>query len=318
MVLHTSSTPLRTSWITCIVLALLLLQQAVFAQQVTVTHAQGETTVTVNPTVVYSFDYASIDTLQYFGIEVDGLPPLANASYAYGKPDAVTIGSLFEPDYELIAAEQPDLIIVSGRSSAAYAQLSAIAPTIDLTFTYEDFVGDLSNNIRILAQIFDLVEEGEEAIAAIEQRVEDLTRVIAANGNGLVAISLGTNVSVLTPGPGATAGRGRLLYQALGMVPAIEDTSAIQGAVHGDPVSFEFFLQYDPDWIFVIDRDAAVGGEDGQPAAIILDNEIIHQTTAWQQEQIVYLDPFDWYIITGAGIQSMHRMLDEIAAAYAR
>lgn len=51
-----------------------------FAQQITVTHQQGEETVNINPEVVLSYGYASIDTLATHGVEVDGAPLLTNAA----------------------------------------------------------------------------------------------------------------------------------------------------------------------------------------------------------------------------------------------
>ena len=92
----------------------------------------------------------------------------------------------------------------------------------------------------------------------------------------------------------------------------------METATHGEPISFEFLLQYDPQWLFVIDRDAAIGTEDAQPAAAVLDNELTHQTNAWQDGQIVYLNPFNWYIVSGAGLTSANDMLDELNAAYNR
>jgi ABC-type enterochelin transport system substrate-binding protein len=48
--------------------ALSLLSLASAQGTITVTHAQGETEVPVNPEVVFSYDYASIDTLQALGV----------------------------------------------------------------------------------------------------------------------------------------------------------------------------------------------------------------------------------------------------------
>ncbi len=283
------------------------------AQQVTVQHAQGEATVDVNPAVVFSFDYATIDTLNTLGVEVHGAPPLAGAAPAWLPEGLINIGSLFEPDYEEINASQPDLIVIAGRSAAAYPELSRMAPTIDLTFG-EDFYSSLQANTMTLGQIFDLEAEAEAALADIQAQVDALREQVAAGGNGLVMMVNGGSLSLLAPN-NARAGRGALLYQTLGLVPTIED---IESATHGEPISFEFLVQYDPDWLFVIDRDAAVGTEGGQPAAAVLDNELMHQTSAWQNDRIVYLDPFNWYIITGAGLTSAGEMLDEVAAAYAR
>lgn len=284
------------------------------AQQLTVQHAQGETTLEVNPEVVFSFDYAAIDTLVSLGVEVDGAPPLAGTAPVWLPEGMLNIGSLFEPDYEEINASQPDLIIVGGRSAAAYPELSRMAPTIDITFG-DDFLTSLQNNTNLLAEIFGKEAEAEAALAEIEAKVADLREKVAAGGDGLIMMVNGGSISLLAPN-NARAGRGSLLYQTLGLVPTLED---VETATHGEPISFEFLVRYDPDWLFVIDRDAAIGTEEGaQPAAAVLDNELMHRTSAWQNDQIVYLDPFNWYIIAGAGLSSAAEMLDELAAAYDR
>lgn len=283
-----------------------------FAQQVTVPHAQGETTVTVNPDVVFSYDYAAIDTLHTLGIEVDGAPPLAGTAPSWLPAGLTNIGSLFEPDYEEVNASQPDLIIVGGRSATVYGELARMAPTIDLTFG-ADFYESLQQNTRTLATIFDKEAEAEEELAAIAAKIEALRQQVAEGGNGLVIMVNGGSVSVLSPN-NERGGRGSLLYQTLGLTPALED---VDTATHGEPISFEFLLRHDPDWLFVIDRDAAIGTEGAQPAAQVLDNELMHQTKAWQAGNVVYLAPFNWYIISGAGLTSANEMLDEIAAAYA-
>ena len=291
-----------------------LITGAAAAQQLTVQHAQGETTLEANPEVVFSFDYAAIDTLVNLGVEVDGAPPLTGTAPEWLPEGMLNIGSLFEPDYEEINASQPDLIIVGGRSATAYPELARMAPTIDITFS-DDFLTSLHNNTNLLAEIFGKEAEAEAALAEIDAKVADLREKVAAGGDGLIMMVNGGSISLLAP-DNARAGRGSLLYQTLGLVPTLED---VETATHGEPISFEFLVQYDPDWLFVIDRDAAIGTEEGaQPAAAVLDNELMHRTSAWQNDQIVYLDPFNWYIIAGAGLSSANEMLDELAAAYDR
>lgn len=283
------------------------------AQQLTVTHAQGDTTVDLNPEVVFSFDYAAIDTLSTLGVEVDGAPPLAGSAPAWLPEDLLNIGSLFEPDYEEINASQPDLVIVGGRSAVVYPELSNMAPTIDVSFG-ADFHESLEANTRLLASIFSLEAEADQALADIQAKIDALAAQVTTGGDGLIIMVNGGSLSIISPN-NARGGRGTLLYETLGLVPTIED---VETATHGEPISFEFLLQYDPEWLFVIDRDAAIGTEDAQPAAAVLDNELMHQTSAWQNDQVVYLDPFNWYIVTGAGLSSANEMLDELSAAYNR
>lgn len=294
-----------------VVLSLFLALFAVTAaaQTITISHVQGETAVPVNPQKIFSFDYAAIDTLQLLGVEVDGLPPLANSPFDFGKDGALAIGSLFDPDFELIAAEMPDLIIIGGRSADQYKELSHLAPTIDLSFDSGDTYADFVRNTRILASIVGQEELAEELMAGYADRLDALREQVAAGGNGLIVMVNGGSLTALAN----SNARGSLLYETLGLEPAIADVAA---ATHGDPISFEFLLQYDPARLFILDRDAAIGTEGASPAKQVLDNEIMHQTTAWQQDTIVYLHPFDWYIVTGAGLGSMERMITELEQAY--
>lgn len=278
------------------------------AQSVTVATARGDVSVPTNPEVVFSYDYDAIDTLTQLGIAVDGAPSLAGVVPAWAQLDVITIGSLFEPDYEVVNAEQPGLIIVGGRSAAVHDELAKLAPTIDLSGS-GDLLADIHRNVRALSAIFGKQAEGEAALAAVDAKIRSVRSQVAAADNGMLIMVSGGSLSVIAP----DNLRGRFLYDVLGLTPTIAD---VQSATHGDPISFEFLLEHDPQWLFVIDRDAAIGTEGAQPAAAVLDNELMHNTTAWKSENIVYLDPFNWYIVLGTGLSTVNGMLDEVAAAF--
>lgn len=282
--------------------------------ELTVTHAQGETVVSLSPETVVSYDIASVDTLQTLGIALAGLPEVSGADGIIDTEGTKVVGSLFEPDYEKINEMQPDLIIVAGRSAAVFPDLSDMAPTIDLSFQSDDFVGGMDANTRVLGSIFEKDDEVETALEAIHTRVADIQEMASSVTSGLVVMVTGGGVTALAPET-ARAGRGALVYQTMGIKPPLED---LEEATHGEPISFEFLLEHDPEWLFVIDRDAATGTEDAEAAEQVLDNDIMHQTSAWQNDRIVYLNPFDWYIIVGAGLSSMNRMLDELEAAFSK
>ncbi len=278
---------------------------------ITITHAQGETTLPGVPSKIVTFDIASLDTLDALGIDITGTAQgsLVGHLEKYNNEPYLNVGTLFEPDYEAVAALEPDLIIVANRSAAVYPDLSTIAPTIDLTaLDSNDHLLSLATNARILGEIFGKQEEVETALADINARVEALKPVAADAGTCLVIMTTGGEVTIL-PAAGATGGRGSFIYNTLGLAPVIED---IADATHGEAVSFEFLLETNPDWLFVIDRDAATG-EESEAAAQVLDNEIVHETTAWQNDQIVYLEPFPWYIAMN-GITVTGLMLDDLEA----
>src|SRR5690606_41851694 len=98
-----------------------------------------------------------------------------------------------------------------------------------------------------------------------------------------------------------------LLYVAIGVEPALADSAA---ATHSAPHSFEFLLEHDPETLWIVDRDAAVG-EEGASAAQVLDNDVVKQTTAFKNDSIVYLDATAWYIVYG-GLETTQTMIDDV------
>ncbi len=204
---------------------------------------------------------------------------------------------------------QPDLIIVAGRSAEAYPELAKIAPTVDLTSSGDDLIAGLTTNVTTLASIFGKQAEATELLQGINGQVERLRVETTSIGTGLMIMTSGGEVTAIAPG----GNRGGLIYGTLGVTPPVED---VEAATHGEAISFEFLLQHNPDWLFVIDRDVATGSEEGVAAEQVLDNEIVHQTTAWQNGQIVYLDPYDWYVVMG-GLTTTQRMLGELLAVFA-
>jgi iron complex transport system substrate-binding protein len=80
-------------------------------------------------------------------------------------------------------------------------------------------------------------------------------------------------------------------------------------------VSFEFLLEADPDWLFVMDRDAAIGRE-GTAAAELMNNELVAATSAGSKDQIVYLDPASWYLLDNSGIGVMQNSVNELIKVF--
>lgn len=288
--------------------ALMLAGAPARADDVTVKHAQGETAVPQNPAKVLVFDLGALDILDRLGVAVAGVPGGVKPSYLnkYDADGYTKIGTLFEPDYEAVNAAEPDLIVVGGRSAAKYGELSRIAPTIDLTGDAKDFIGSVERNVETLGRVFGKEAEAAAEVGKLDASVAALKQKTAGKGKGLLILTTGGKISAY--GPGSRFG---VLHDALGVEPAAPDLSI---GNHGQPASFELILETNPDWLFVIDRDAAIGRE-GQSAQQLLDNELVRQTTAWQKGQVVYLDPGNWYLV-GGGLTGLHQSIDQIGQAF--
>jgi iron complex transport system substrate-binding protein len=275
--------------------------------EVTVAHAQGETTVPVDPETVVVFDVGVLSTLDSLGVDIAGVPDAVfpEVLAQYGEDEYPKVGSLFEPDYEAVNALEPDLIIVAGRSAAAYPELAEIAPTVDLTVDNGDFVASFEQRVTSLAEIFGAEEEVADRLAALDERIGEVQEAAQNAGNALFVMTSASELSAYGPGT-----RFGFVYNELGLTAADDELTA---ADHGDAISFEYLAETDPDLLFVLDRDAAIG-ESGTAAEQVLDNELVHGTKAWSNDDVHYRDSTVWYIAPN-GLPSVESMVEEIAAA---
>ncbi len=279
------------------------------AADVAVKHAQGETTVATNPEKVVVFDFATLDNLDRLGVKIIGVPgSIAFPEYLkkYDGADYTKVGTLFEPDYEAVNAAEPDLIIVGGRSAAKYGELAKIAPTIDLTVPAKEFISGTEANIEKLGQIFGKETEAKAEVDKLNSELAALKEKTKGKGKGLMILTSGGKISAY--GPGSRFG---VLHDSFGVEPAAPDLSV---GNHGQPVSSEFILETNPDWLFVLDRDAAIGRE-GTSAKQLLDNELVRQTKAWKNDQVVYLNAQNWYLV-GGGLGALHNTIQQLSAAF--
>lgn len=281
---------------------------------VTVEHAQGSTSLEGTPQRIVVFDLGVLETLDDLGVEgIVGVPEVANLPEhlsEYASDDYTKVGSLKEPDFEQVNALEPDLIIVAARSAPAYGELSEIAPTVDLSVDTTNFLTSATERVETLGTLFgkeDVVRNRLDALSAKAEEVEEVASSGAEDKTGLVVLTTGGKLSAY--GPGSRFG---IVYDDLGVKPAVDGLSA---DTHGDAISSEFIAEANPDLLFVIDRDSAIG-EAGQSAKQVLDNALVGGTTAAKEDGIVYLDPTRWYL-TSNGLPSLEAMVTAVGDSVA-
>ncbi|MBB3900324.1 siderophore ABC transporter substrate-binding protein [Roseococcus suduntuyensis] len=274
----------------------------------TLRHGLGETTLPTNPRRVAVYDIAALDILDALGVEqIVGIAgntfPEHLAKYRDRRHPR--LGTLFEPDYEALAAARPDLILVGGRSAAKYNEVSRIAPTIGMHAGNADYLDRVIANTTLLGDVFAREERAAALAGRLRQSVAALRGVTAGRGRGLIVLTTGTRMSAY--GPGSRFG---MIHTDLGVPAAVPDLSV---SLHGQSIGSEFIQQANPDWLFVVDRDAAIGR--GGAARRALDNPLVRQTAAWREDRVLFLDPLNWYLAPG-GIQSTQLMVGEVGRAY--
>lgn len=277
-------------------------------ETVSIAHQQGSTNVPVLPENLVVLDMSTLDAMTLFDYPIAGVPK--GISYPehmahYGSNDYFDAGTVFEPSFERISAEAPELIITGGRARDAYPELSRIAPTLDLSLEFGNISDSLQNQLNTLGQILDKEEEAVAIFEDFRQRIEHVQELSADQGTALVAMVVGGRLSAY--GAGSRFG---FIYDELGFEPALELEDR---GTHGNPMSFELLLRADPDWLFVFSRDQAIGQDGAQSAVQVLNNDLVHRTKASQNDQVVFLDSSAIYIAGGVG--AYYRLIDQVEEA---
>jgi iron complex transport system substrate-binding protein len=292
------------------------------AVTVEITDIHGTVAVPFKPRVVVALDNRSFDTLYAWGIRPAAVPKAvmpADSPYVLDKTIA-DIGDHREPDLELLAALEPDLIIVGQRFMSFYDEIRALAPNaavIDLAFDVsetaenpgEALVNGLKDSTTALGLIFDRKAEAETLNAAFDQAIARAKAAYNGNDTIMSVIVSGGNIGFSAPGAGRVWGP---MYSIFGWQSSL-DIEGSSSDHQGDDINVEAIAQSNPDWIFVLDRDAAVASSQAPPARDVIDNApALQNVTAVRKGQIVYA-PADTY--TNESIQTYLTLFGDLAAA---
>ncbi|KEK11298.1 ferrichrome ABC transporter substrate-binding protein [Lysinibacillus sphaericus] len=262
------------------------------------------------PEKVVVFDNGFLDTLDALGVNPTAVVQDSLPSYLSKYKDSIYVnaGTLFEPDYEKLSEINPDIIFISGRASAAYAELSKIAPTVYIGVDNKNFLESFKANTELAGKIFGKEKEAADAISAYEAKVEEVKGKATASEEKALIV-LGSEGALSAYGSGSRFG---VIHDVFGVKAADEK---VKVGTHGDNVSFEYVRETNPDILFVVDRDAVVNenGESGTKAAI--ENEIVSATNAVKNGKVFYLDPEVWYL-SGGGLQSETLKVEDVLKAF--
>ncbi|MCD7955736.1 MAG: ABC transporter substrate-binding protein [Lachnospiraceae bacterium] len=286
------------------------------AETITITalNADGEETeveVPYDPERIAILDLASLDILDNLGLG-DRVVGTASTSIDYLSSYAedeniLNLGNIKEADLEAVMECEPDIIFIGGRLSSIYDDLSEIAPVVYLATDSEiGLVESVRKNATTIASIFGLEDQIDEKMAAFDDRIAALQEVAAGN-TALVGMCTSGSFNLL-----GNDGRCSIIGVEIGFENL---TAADSTSTHGNESSFETILEQNPDYIFVMDRDAAIQTEGAQLAQEIMENELVMQTDAYQNGNIVYLEhPAVWYTAEG-GITALDTMLADLESA---
>ncbi len=273
------------------------------AQERVVTHAMGETKVPANPQRVVVLDTGELDSALALGVKPVGAVSAFQGgefqAYLSDRTDGITsVGTIQQPNLEVIAALKPDLILSSKlRHEAIYPQLSQIAPTV-----FTESVGvSWKENFKTHAEALGKSSEADRMMADYTKRLEEFK---AAMGDNLA----GTQVSMVRFLPGEVriyqnkSFIGTILKDAGLSRPPVQDKDEF--ALKG--VTKEQIPDMDGSAIFV----TSYGPPDETSMAEFTSDPLWSQLNAVQQGK-VYEVPDDYWML-GIGILAANMVVDDL------
>src|SRR5690606_18068055 len=120
----------------------------------------------------------------------------------------------------------------------------------------ENLVNGFKDTTTMLGQIFDKNDEAAALNARFDQAIEAAKAAYNGTDSVMSVIVSGGNIGYSAPQNGRVWGP---LFDIFGWVPSLQ----VDGATtdhQGDEISVEAIAQSNPDWLFVLDRDAATSG----------------------------------------------------------
>lgn len=256
-------------------------------------------------------DLGALDILDNIGCgdKIVGVSSGSSIDYLQSyltNEDIFNLGSIKEADLEAVLEAEPDVIFIGGRLSAMYDELVKIAP-VYIVYTDESLgaVESTAMNARNIASMFGLEDKVAESMNEYASRVEAL-QTIAKDRTAIVGMVNAGGFALLGNDGRCSIIGNEIGFRNVGVAKENETSS------HGNEASFEYVLEVNPEYIFVLDRDAAIGTEGAQLAAEVMDNELVNKTNAAKNGNVIVLEHSNIWYTAENGITALGIMLSDL------
>lgn len=295
----------------------------------TVTDARGEVEIPADPQRVAAFDNRIFQVLEDWDIDLVSAPvtliPDTITKYHEDK-DIHDTGSHREPNLEELVAADPDLIITGYRYSSQYDEMRKLlpdTPILDLSFgqgerdengdaektqSTEDTLKDITT---LIGEVFDKQDEAADIEAKFDEAKDRAKAAYNPDQTVMGLVTSGGDINYAAPVTGRSVGP---VFEMLDLTPSYDHDGS--GNHQGDDISVEAIADSKPDWIIVLDRDAAISADEPEYHSaedLIKNSEALKNVPAVQDDHIIYL-PNDFY--TTEDIEAYTEVLDTVADAF--
>lgn len=267
----------------------------------------GKITVQDNVNKIAVLDFAALDTLNTLegGNKVIGLPLAAtvpDSLKSFKNNKMIDFGTVKEVNLEKLATSKPQLVVIGGRLAQQADTIKQIAPTYQFSLDLNNYWQSFKQQTMNIAKLTNKTQLAEQKLSALESKIAHTANKARGKTALIILVNNGKMAAF------GSQSRFGIIHDNLGFTPI---DASIKVGTHGQGISHEFIAEKNPDYLFVIDRAAAISDKTGQ-AQQTLNNDIIKQSKAFKNGNIVYLNARNWYLMNG-GLTAMDEMIDEVA-----
>ena len=285
----------------------------------TVTDMSGaEVTLPEEVDSVIATDNRTFRTLDDWGVELSAAPKQimykGEGGPSYLQDDSVAdIGNHREPDMELFVTAEPDVVFNGQRFNERKAEIDELtgdAAVVDTDFDVTQTPMDegLKKLTTLLGEATGHEADAEKLVADFDAATQRAKDAYDPEQTVMGLIASGGELSYVAPSTGRAIGP---FFDMLELTPALEQSGTDNH--QGDDISVEAIAKSNPDWLIVMDRDAAIGEENATAAELIERSEALQDVTAVKEGNIVYL-PADFYV--AEDIQNHTTVMEDLAKAF--
>ncbi|QPK79744.1 ABC transporter substrate-binding protein [Corynebacterium lizhenjunii] len=265
-------------------------------------------------------DNRSFEILSQWGVNIVAAPVPLVPKTLRDKINEDTVeanlGTHKEPDLEALVAADPDIVINGQRFERYQEDMQTLVgkdiPVLDFEpRDGEDLPSELIRQTLALGTIFNHEDDAQALVDDFNKALERAKAAYDPSKTIMAVNTSGGEIGYIAPGKGRFFGP---FFDMLGWKPSLEVAGGTNNH-EGDDISVEAIAQSNPDWIFIMDRDGAIGAKDGvlHGEALIKDNAALQNVTAVKQGNVVAA-PEDTY--TNENIITYTEVLNAIADAF--
>lgn len=291
----------------------------------TVTDMNGdEVELPDDPQSIVATDNNIFETLAEWDVELTAAPvdlmpdpEMNDVLTTYTENDDIlNIGNHREPDLEQIVAADSDLVLNGYRFGDYKEEIEDLVedgtPVVDTGVDFErnELDVELRNLTEMLGEIFGEQDAADDQIAEFDDAIQRVQDSYNSDETVMGLLTSGGDISYSAPETGRTVGP---IFPVLDLTPVEDAELEADDSTHGDDVSVEAIADADPDWMVVLDRDAAVEDDAESADELLHESEALQNVTAVEEDQIIYLAE-DFY--TAEDIQHYTELFNDMADAF--